>query len=226
MPTVHLGRSLMGDSRDPDAEDGSDRVQCTSCHDIHLEKHPAMLLKAPRKGSELCLLCHADTHGLIASRHDMTLYAPDAVNIRGELPAESGPCGVCHLMHPLAGTDTFWAQPVLSPEDFGQHVCTGCHSPGGCAAERMVAFADHPQVTLLNRSDPNQAGSMPTFDRRGNLSPTGELACLTCHNAHAAGPRNHMFLRPGTHQQLCIDCHGAEGLWRYLYFHQAGRKPR
>jgi hypothetical protein len=34
-----------------------------------------------------------------------------------------------------------------------------------------------------------------------------------------------MLLRT-THPTLCADCHGPEALWRFLYYHQAGRHPR
>jgi hypothetical protein len=34
-----------------------------------------------------------------------------------------------------------------------------------------------------------------------------------------------MFMRPTAHQRLCVDCHGIEGLWRFLYYHKDRRNP-
>jgi hypothetical protein len=33
------------------------------------------------------------------------------------------------------------------------------------------------------------------------------------------------FLRPEASQGLCVDCHGFETLWRFLYYHKEQRNP-
>jgi hypothetical protein len=157
-------------------------------------------------------------------------------NVRGEIVAESGPCGSCHLAHSASDEGGVWAHGSTSETDFGSSLCTCCHGQGECAGSRVPEYVDHPEVALLNRTSPQQPGYMPTFDSRGKRSRTGAISCLTCHEPHAARvnpeargksfpPRRRMFLRFTEHRGLCIDCHGIETLWRFLYYHKAHRNP-
>jgi hypothetical protein len=76
---------------------------------------------------------------------------------------------------------------------------------------------------------------MPTFGPAGEPSNTGAISCLTCHEPHIAPPnmgapvastqQRRMFLRPQATEELCADCHGAETLWRFLYYHKEQRDP-
>lgn len=76
---------------------------------------------------------------------------------------------------------------------------------------------------------------MPTFDSQGEPARDGAISCPTCHDPHAAasadgtamGPLSSkgMFLWPAAHQSLCVDCHGIETVWRFLYYHKANRNP-
>jgi len=146
-----------------------------------------------------------------------------------------------------AGNGT-WAQRLPSGDSCGKGLCTGCHSAGQCAGRRVPRYADHPEVALVNRTlsaaaslEPGfslaglgQADIAPTFDDRGRLSPTGAISCPTCHQVHGSpsisgvevGPPSppRAFLRT-SRQTLCADCHGAQALWRFLYYHKAERDP-
>ena len=228
--TPHVGQhngSLASGSGEP--------VVCTSCHDIHQQEAAPFMLKAPRQDAVLCRSCHADTEGVIGTQHDLRVSASEARNVRNETASESGPCGACHLVHSMSTRQGTWAQPLLSETTPAHERCTGCHRPGQCAAHRVPDYTDHPEVPLVNRSSSGQPEHMPTYDNQGSPSSTGVISCLTCHTPHGQSPLpessnqesplNSRFLRSGTHQRLCSDCHGKESLWRYLFFHQKQRHP-
>ncbi len=221
--TAHVGKpNPQSAIRNPQST-----VSCPTCHDIHQSKQDPKLLRASRPDSALCLACHPERGQILGTAHDLRKSAPGAHNVSGEVAAESGPCGSCHLVHPASSGAGTWAQSLPSESDHGKGVCTGCHSPGGCAEGRLPKHVDHPDVALLNRLSPEHPDYMPLFDDRGHPSPTGTISCPTCHQAHAVPesdlPRR-TFLRT-THQTLCTDCHGIESPWRFLYYHRENRKP-
>jgi hypothetical protein len=94
---------------------------------------------------------------------------------------------------------------------------------------------EHPRVPLFNRIPADDPNHMPTFDEHGKLSRTGVISCPTCHELHTiasppvvpggASPPSDPHLRDIGHQRLCIDCHGIEALWRFLYYHRERRNP-
>lgn len=230
-----------------------DSSLCLACHPEHAVKSdfqrplgevdypiPQEILDAGGKTSEqghtiICQTCHIETGGLIGTLHDLRTSAPDAHNVRGETSAESGPCGSCHLMHRDPETGSIWAQGSMLEGKYGSGRCTCCHGQGEPVSNRVPKYVDHPDVALVNRTRPEQPGYMPTFDATGEPSDTGAISCLTCHEPHVApadigapgGNARHrrMFLRPQAAQELCADCHGAETLWRFLYYHKEQRNP-
>ncbi|UCG57554.1 MAG: hypothetical protein JSU70_22145 [Phycisphaerales bacterium] len=236
--TPHVGETLAGDPNHlPQnlrvSDDG--RILCTTCHDIHQKLQGPQLLRAARRDSGLCFACHMQVDGVLDTPHDLRTSAPNARNVRGEIAAESGPCGSCHLVHGVSGGNGVWANGSTSGGEFGRSLCTCCHRQGGCAATLVPEYVDHPEVALLNRTSPDDREYMPTFDSSGQPSPTGAISCLTCHQPHTSNStaetgeeppsRHRMFLRPTTSKRLCIDCHGMEALWRFLYYHKEHRNP-
>ncbi len=230
----HLGRRFIGDPNGvagglPNGSEG--RIVCTSCHDIHQAAQLPELLRVTGRESDLCFVCHSELAGLLGTPHDLRVSAPKATNVRGETPDESGPCRACHLVHPHSDGGGGWARSTISGKDYGRGYCTGCHRRGECGAGRIPAYTDHPEVPILNRKAHGEPGYMPTFDSHGELSRTGAVSCLTCHEPHAAASArsapgsSQMFLRHSERLSLCADCHGIEALWRFLYYHQAQRNP-
>jgi predicted CXXCH cytochrome family protein len=210
-------------------------VSCPTCHDIHQNKQDRKLLRGSRPDSALCLACHPERGQILDTAHDLRKSSPQARNVSGEVAAESGPCGSCHLVHPASPGSGTWAQSLPPESNHGRGMCTGCHSPGGYAESRNPAHVDHPDVALLNRLGPAHPNYMPIFDDHGRPSPTGTISCPTCHQTHAAASTlvsedkpgsnsRRVFLRTA-HQTLCADCHGIEAPWRFLYYHRASRKP-
>lgn len=230
--TPHVGKPVPPGSDGATAHllDGShDEIRCSTCHNIHDKDDAAWLLKAPVKDAALCLTCHPEKRTVLATDHDLRLSAPEAQNVRKQGPVESGPCGVCHKIHGTHMLPGVWAQSSTITRDYGRHHCTDCHSPGQMAQSHVPAKTGHPELPLMNRTGRDRSGAMPTFTQEGAPSLTGHIACQTCHDPHLAPSENgdvgHKFLRRDTQQRLCVDCHGLEGLWRYLYYHKEERKP-
>jgi predicted CXXCH cytochrome family protein len=232
--TPHMGLTLKNELMSLPENiivDPNMQILCVTCHDIHQKEQGLMLLAAPRGDSGICLVCHPETSGLIGTDHDLRTSAPDALNLDNETAVESGPCGSCHKVHGTSGYAGVWVQSTISKGDLPSAYCTCCHSQGKCAARLIPKYSDHPDVALLNRTHPDEPGYIPTFDRQAKLSRTGAISCLTCHEPHTAssnpaGITNHSsFLRPMTYQKLCVDCHGVETLWRFLYYHEEKRNP-
>lgn len=227
--TPHLGKTVTIDPKSPldkPAISSDRQIMCATCHDIHNNRQTPALLKSDRKDSKLCLACHTDSAGIIDSPHDLRKSAPDAHNVRGETPGESGPCGSCHLTHqPSIGL-----KQTISKSDFGNSLCTCCHNTDEKAAAKLVPKRiKHPLLVIQNRTEPNHADFMPTFNNQGEHSSIGGVSCMTCHDPHFTNssptaaemlpPSMGKFLRPTKHKRLCADCHGIESLWRYLYYH-------
>ena len=89
-------------------EAGSERAKsgntviCQTCHEIHGAKNDKLLV-IDNKSSELCRACHPKKESLIQTKHDFRVSLPEAKNAKGQVPAESGPCGACHLPHNGSG---------------------------------------------------------------------------------------------------------------------------
>ena len=90
------------------------------------------------------------------------------------------------------------------------------------------------------------------FDVRGALRSkaeagevnVGDISCPSCHNAHqwspfsrrTTAPQNQAdndngvdkfrFLRNMSTDLVCIDCHGTQALYRYLYFHSPDKREK
>lgn len=238
METPHMDNILGADLQNlPDNMQVSPKkqIQCSTCHDIHQKEQGPKLLASSRQDSGICLVCHAKARGLIDTLHDLRISAPKAHNIQSETAVESGPCGSCHLVHQNTKTGGVWAQGSIFHGKYGSGLCTGCHRDGRCASTRIPKHVDHPDVALVNRTLPGNPGYTPTFDGRGELSPTGAISCLTCHEPHTAPSatettdgfslHTRMFLRPDVYRGICVDCHGIETLWRFLYYHKDYRHP-
>jgi hypothetical protein len=190
--------------------------------------------------STLCKNCHT-AQGLVdGTDHDMSVTAPDATNILGQTVKESGQCGVCHLVHNSPNKLKLWAQPygnIVIGEDMIDSLCNSCHSRGKIASSKIPTIATHPQDKLINnvmRCDRNAIDFAPIFDiTSGKETRVGNISCPTCHNAHQWSPLvkekgdniNHegnttnSFLRNVSYNNICIDCHGMDALFRYKYYH-------
>jgi len=72
----------------------------------------------------------------------------------------------------------------------------------------------------------------PLFNNKGEKVTAGKISCPSCHNVHKwnleekssdDGERKKLpgakFLRTESYNLVCIDCHGQDALYRYMFFH-------
>lgn len=168
-----------------------DSVQCTSCHDPHLDTGK-FLVKANTRGA-LCLTCHVKP-GWVGSRHEASNAAYPATGSQtvGELS-----CLACHKPHngesptKLLTTQNLSGAPLPWAEE---NVCFSCHRPGGTGvdAARGRAAPDiqtqaakasrHPFALKLDEHQPVFTVRVP--EPEPVLNTQRHVECADCHNPH------------------------------------------
>jgi predicted CXXCH cytochrome family protein len=197
--------------------------------------------------SNLCKSCHPAQTRVDGTDHDLQLTAPQAVNVMDQTAKMSGACGACHLVHNSPNKLRLWARSLrLDSEDENvmSALCTGCHSKGNPAEKKVPPIATHPAGKLINnivRFNRGSEGYTPIFDQSGVEVNVGNISCPSCHNAHQWSPffrgataqadnnngiDKFRFLRNMSNDLVCIDCHGTQALYRYLYFHSPDMREK
>ena len=159
---------------------GGDRIMCRTCHDPHIwsadgkgtdptdvsanttdtsvknvegDARNSFLRRVASPTPDLCVVCHEDTALLAGTDHDFFITAPSAKNQLGRTVIETGQCGVCHAIHNGAQERLLWAQ-AYGPVEENQHpmnaLCTGCHSKGNMAEDKIPPVASHPKGKLID----------------------------------------------------------------------------
>lgn len=208
-------------------------VACATCHNPHAGPGgpPDMLRKgATPEPNSMCMQCHRGTAHLNTSLHSPPLLK--------SYPGANRVCGPCHAVHAESGlpTNDMWAGPLGPATELGVvRKCTGCHSPDGGAP--VITIVEHPAVLIQNLVLPGDRSFMPLVNEKGKVGAEGRIVCITCHVPHGRSPSD-MFpgmnpaeidlpdlravmpmLRPYIAPTLCDQCHGFDGLRRFLYFH-------
>ena len=234
------------------------RLTCHTCHDPH-RWDPSNLPEADHSTQEgdgrnsflrmgnspapvLCENCHPAQAAIEKTDHDLSASSPAFKNQIGQTPLESGPCGVCHLVHNSKNKARLWALDYGAGDSFAAGLCTGCHSKNGAAKNKIPKVASHPEGKLIVNVGRDQKGRpdyFPLFDKStGKPVGAGNISCPSCHNAHQWDPKSlakgngsplegnagNSFLRMRSDQFLCKDCHGIEALSRLYYFHVPGKR--
>ena len=201
----------------------------------------SFLRKANFPSAELCKVCHINQARIEGTVHDLSKTAPKAENFLGQTVKTSGSCGTCHLVHKAPNKLKLWARPygpITEKANAMDGLCTSCHSKGNIAEKKIPAIATHPAEKLLsNITTLSKEGTnyMPLFDVDGKEKNVGNISCPTCHNAHEWGPsfkemaagkgakantvKSFRFLRNMSYNTFCMDCHGPDAIYRYMYFH-------
>ncbi len=231
------------------AADGS--IACATCHDPHANVHTSPnLLRGVQAGQEpiaLCASCHQQAERITGSMHDAQVMAAYSRALGAPGPAT---CGPCHAVHEVEGQPAAVVSAAPLSEDLSAQ-CTVCHAGGGSelGPRRIV---QHPAIAMRNLAPPGDPRFMPLVDDQGRLGAAGRITCQTCHVHHgraelslpeknlAPRPRpalddasdvNYLsatrpMIRPYVGPNLCSTCHGADGLTRFLFYHDpARRKP-
>ena len=206
----------------------------------------SFLRKANFPSPELCKICHVNEARVEGTIHDLSKTAPKAENFLGQTVKKSGACGACHLVHKAPNKLKLWARPygpITEKENIMDGLCTSCHSKGNIAEKKIPAIAIHPAKQLLTdimRRGKKGINYMPLFDADGREEIVGDIACPTCHNAHQWTPSRQetasgknpkttsvntfRFLRNMSYNTFCIDCHGPDAIYRYMYFHDPEKR--
>jgi predicted CXXCH cytochrome family protein len=190
----------------------------------------------------LCENCHATQAYVKKTDHDLIVAAPSSKNMIGQTPLESGTCGVCHQAHNSSFQIKLWARDLAGGDSITEMMCNSCHSKEGSASNKIPQIASHPAGKLITNVGKNTKGRVnyfPLYDRiTGKTITVGNISCPSCHNAHqwnpglrsggdgvkVEGSADSSFLRIRSRDLLCKDCHGPEALYKYLYFHDAGKR--
>jgi predicted CXXCH cytochrome family protein len=257
------------DSAGDRMSDGKDgKMACITCHEPHRwnpkDSGPVLnytfkniegdttnsFLRKPNfPSSDLCKTCHADKALVDGTKHDLNVTAPNAKNLLGQTVKESGQCGVCHLVHNSPNKLKLWARPygpISEKESIINALCTGCHSKGNIAKNKVPPVVFHPEGKLVD----NELQLLmlkirtPLYDKDGMEVNIGYISCPTCHNAHQwssflkkkgvdkniEGNAITSFLRNVSYNIVCKDCHAQDAIFRYRYFHiphkRGGKKPQ
>ena len=208
-------------------------MTCATCHNPHgaqpgssggqeADDHQYLLRESVPK---MCGQCHPDKFSIAQSKHNLEKSAPNATNLLGRTPAESGLCASCHLVHG-SQKGFLWARDdgATSGEDgYVQGMCMNCHQEGGIGGDKINRGYSHP----INVA-PSAAGistQLPLYDAGLQRSKTGVIRCATCHDPHSTDStlitahstpgkgkqqiEGHRFLRLGVSSEpaLCIECH-------------------
>ena len=224
-PTCHdphrwnLLRDSQGDQLNPEG-DSQNRF-------LRLENSPMPIL---------CENCHPKKARVEKTDHDLSITAPASKNIMGETPAQSGTCGVCHLVHNSKEKIRLWAQNLGPGTDVMARMCNSCHSASGVANNKVPPVAYHPQEKLVDLSGKitSKESFLPLFDPiSGDPVTAGNISCPSCHNAHQWDPKQaakgegvnlegdatNSFLRTNSPDIMCKDCHGFQALFKFKFFH-------
>ena len=228
-------------------------MTCETCHDPHrwdplkiiTDEHykvegtseNSFLRLENYPSAELCKNCHPEQINVEKTDHDLMVTAPLSRNVSGQTPAESGTCGVCHLVHNSPNKLKFWAQGFANGSSIVDKMCNSCHSKNGSGKSKIPEIDSHPKgmlITNVGRDVKDSLNYFPLFNRiSGAYMSVGDISCSSCHNVHQWDPKirskgqginiegsaTNSFLRPHTYNLVCIDCHGLDALFRFKFYH-------
>jgi len=232
-------------------------LTCQTCHDPHrwdplrAPQGDHLNLEANSQNSFLrlenspspilCENCHPKKATVEKTDHDLIITAPAHRNIMGQTPAQSGTCGVCHLVHNSKNKIKLWAQELGLGTEVMERMCNSCHSKSGIARNKVPPIGDHPQDKLVNLSGKikSRENFLPLFDPM-SAEPViaGNISCASCHNVHQWDPKQvakgeganlegnatNSFLRTNSPDLMCKDCHGFQALLKFKFFHDPARR--
>ena len=191
--------------------------------------------------SKLCLECHKNKKSVLGTDHDMAVSQPKSVNHKGQDVKHSGVCGQCHSVHNATMKSNLWAREPAKVASAVEQMCLSCHDKGKVAKDKVPPALRHPEdITVWSngvrekRLTDHPIPDIPVFDKNGKRAHVGVITCLSCHDPHQwqpgknkpgngekrEGDAMNSFLRNSNSELIiCSDCHGADAIFRYKYFH-------
>jgi len=159
-------------------------IECTTCHDPHVEdndpRRRRFLVRSNESGA-LCLACHDPTRPAPSVLSNWTgsahFSAAHTVNESyGSVRANA--CSSCHLPHEAPGS-----LPLLRAVE--EATCAACHGGHGTSPSLPSVMAElnkgyaHPVTEGVGLHSPEEGGTP--------LEGARHAECADCHNPHAAG---------------------------------------
>lgn len=215
-------------------------IGCKTCHNPHAADGAVSRfarVEPGRPATALCATCHPN-----AAPIDFTAHRSSALAGAGFDARSCGPCHEVHGSRDAIRQRLLWPRSLVAADGSAPETqaCLACHRVAGAAPTPTIAT--HPSVDMMNVSDLDSAGFLPLFDAAGRIDPQGAITCQTCHVPHGRWPDSRwkgshsaadrppdshgmrLMLRPFAAPNLCTTCHGADGLRRFLYFHDPQRR--
>lgn len=176
-------------------------VECTSCHEPHLQyldKLMPMFLVRDSSNSQLCLACHDPTRVVNGQSNFLAGWAGSvhatATNGTANQPYVGGyatiaanGCNACHMPHNAAG-------PARLLRGLNEQACLTCHAGSNTApailnvAAEFAKTGSHPVPTPNNQHDRVEPGV---------LNNNRHATCADCHNPHASQMTPTFTVPPG-----------------------------
>jgi len=155
--------------------DGSNELQCTTCHDPHDNRFGNFLV-TPNDRSAMCISCH-DLSGWMSSAHESSNVPVAGANDsflqtgqRGTLADVA--CLACHRPHAAGGHERLLHFPRSEDN------CLSCHD-GSVARTNIRA-----DLSKFSRHDVVQYDGIHDL-RETPTSAARHVECVDCHNPHA-----------------------------------------
>ncbi|MEA3286657.1 MAG: cytochrome c3 family protein [Candidatus Marinimicrobia bacterium] len=222
-------------------------LTCITCHDPHqwgaVREHSQAvdlvgndansflrISNWPEPG--LCLSCHEEQGTVLKTDHDLS-------------DGDQNACSFCHTAHNSKtefGILSVWDE--AAGETYNEKFCFSCHQAEASGAEKVPLAWNHPHEYGTLTHNARGTGDwidFPLFDRDKPGEMFGFVDCFTCHDPHQwsfkeafrqplsendEGDYMTSFLRNPSHKTLCTDCHGANTLWKYNYYHDPVKRKR
>ncbi|MFI5398478.1 MAG: cytochrome c3 family protein [Candidatus Binatia bacterium] len=195
--------------------DDSGQVQCTSCHDAHLDRHPKFLVTDPSY-SGLCVACHQLPHWQESAHATSSATARSASPLPGSgyATVSQNGCSSCHRSHGAQHP-----QRLLTATT-EEGVCLPCHDGRVAAKDLRREFVKYSAHRVDMYTDVHDPIENPNTMAR-------HVECVDCHNAHEVRARSvggqipgplagvsgvtisGSFVREASFEyEICLKCHG------------------
>ena len=193
---------VQGKTADPAVNLIKGNVECTSCHDPHVQNKDQVsttfLVRDSSKG-QMCLACHDPTRAVVGQgnpaqwqKNPLTLWANSAhaqapnqvasnANVGGYPTVAQNACISCHMPHNAPGLTRLTRAP-------NELDCVNCHSGGANVSPAAPnVFAEYTKAGNVGHPFPqgtnNHDAAEDLIGQNVVLNNNRHATCVDCHNA-------------------------------------------